>query len=196
MNALHAFSKITMASREPGLDCADFAERVVKLTLQAYHDPAMAEANWLQQFICGLNDPGLQAKLLVKDVQFLKVAASHSNDGQRQHEALEAVELAAVDGTGIYWVSAAGRTVCTVHRLSSGPSSLIDCIRVSCSRDGGASVTYLLEGPAIGGAGSSTDSPFSIPNRASVVTSLHGRFLMAITAALCWEGVSSLWLCR
>ena len=91
VNALHAYSEFTRASREPGETVQDFAERVRKLALQAYPDPTVAEANCLQQFICGLNDPSLQSKLLVKDVQSLKAAVSHSHDIQRQHEALEAM---------------------------------------------------------------------------------------------------------
>ncbi|XP_043243179.1 uncharacterized protein LOC122392418 [Amphibalanus amphitrite] len=101
VNESHAYSEFTRASREPGEAVQDFAERVRKLARKAYPDRISAEANSLQQFVCGLNEPGLQARLLGKGHSSLDEALSHARDIQRQHAALEAMGARGSDGAAL-----------------------------------------------------------------------------------------------
>ena len=99
LRTIHAYSDLNHATRQTGESLEDFGDRVQGLTMRAYPEKSLSDLQsaMLSQFLCGLNEPWLQAKLIEKSLSSLDEALKEVRSLRQTRDALAAI--GAVVGT-------------------------------------------------------------------------------------------------
>ena len=93
VDKFHAFAALQRAKRQVGETVVDFGDRIRFLTEKA-NPGASSESlqrTMLSQYLCGLEDPWLQAKLMEKNFTTMKEAIKEVQELQRRQEAVMAM---------------------------------------------------------------------------------------------------------
>ena len=91
VNTIHAYSDLNQAIRQVGETFEDFGDRIQELTKRAFPDRVPPESAMVNQFLCGLREPWLQAKLMDKSLPTLDDALKEVRTLRKTRDALAAI---------------------------------------------------------------------------------------------------------
>ena len=97
---IHAYSDLNQATRQAGETFDDFGVRISELTKRAYPSGSLPDLQsaMLNQFLCGLREPWLQAKLMDKSLTTLDEALKEVRTLRQTQDALTAIGAAGGPG--------------------------------------------------------------------------------------------------
>ena len=93
VSTIHAYADLNQATGQIGESFEDFGDRIQRLTTRAYPEKSFADQQsaMLRQFLCGLDEPWLQTKLMDKSLNSLGEALKEVRSLRQTRDALAAI---------------------------------------------------------------------------------------------------------